>query len=393
MRERMLFLSAQIPYTDDLEGEIRTGSILEILLGKFNVDLLTYGDSKKDLSANDGALLKVHKVEGCNPLRRSMFRPLQKLRNYSYLSNADKDMRGSITELCRSNEYRHVFISHSLLGKCIDIVRQQLPKASIITDTYRFENKFLSAKKSDKPSINRPYYKLNAALVRRNKRRLMNKTGVLLATSEWDALSFKALSFADARKVHVVPHFINMNEYAFTEPVMKENYIVLHWNMNTTQGIKVTQWFYRKVYPLIKEQVPNIQCHIICREVHPEVISLTKADESVVIMSSLDQATDSIRRAKVVFAPLVEGSGDCINILESWALSTPVVTSSKVSERLTCEHNRNIMLANNSVDIVASIVTLLKNPELGAIIAERAHQTLLKHNDINKVKDKILSLV
>lgn len=393
MRERMLFLSAQIPNIDDLEGEVRTASILEILRGKFNIDLLTYGDSNKKLSVSDGTALKIHNIDSGFGSRRSVLGPLHKLRSYSYLSNADKDMRGTITQLCRSYEYQHVFISHSLLGKCIDIVRQLLPKASIITDTYRFEGKKLSGKEFGKPGNKSPYSKLNAALVRRNKRRLMNKTGVLLATSEWDALSFKSLSFADARKVHVVPHFINLNEYVYSEPAMKENSIILHWNMNTLQGLKVTQWFYKKVYPLIKEQVPNIKCNIICKEVHPEIINLVKVDESVVINGSSDQAMEYIRRAKVVFAPLVEGSGDCINILESWALNTPVVTSSKVSERLACEHNRNIMLANNSVDIAASIVTLLKNHELGTIIAERAYQTLLKHNEINKVKDKILSLV
>ena len=393
MRERMLFLSAQNIYADDLEGEIRTGSILEILQSKFNIDLLTYGNANKELSVNDGTALKVHNVESGHASRRSMLGSLYKLRKYSFLSKADKDMRATLTDLCRSNEYGHVFISHSLLGKCIDIIRQLLPKASIITDTYRFESEPSFVSKSANQGISNPYYKFNAALVRRNKRRLMNKTGLLLATSEWDALSFKSLSFADARKVHIVPHFINMNEYAYTESVSKDNSMVLHWNMNTTHGVKVAQRFYRKVYPLIKEQIPDIRCYIISREVHPEVVALLAGDESVVITGSLNPAADYIRRAKVVVAPLLEGSGDCMNVLESWALRTPVVTSSKVCERLSCEHNRNVILGNSSVDIAAGVVTLLKNPELGTIIADRAHQTLLKYNEVNKVKDKILSLV
>lgn len=393
MRERMLFLSAQNTYADDLEGEIRTGNILEILQGKFNIDLLTYGNAKKELSVNDGTALKVHNVEGGFASRRSMLGPLYKLRNYSYLSKADKDMRATLTDLCRTNEYGHVYISHSLLGKCIDIIRQLLPKASIITDTYRFESEQSFVLKSGNPGLSNPYYKLNAALVRRNKRRLMNKTGVLLATSEWDALSFKSLSFEDARKVHIVPHFINMNEYAYTEPVPKDNSMVLHLNVNTIQGVKAAQRFYRKVYPLIKEQIPNIRCYIVSREVHPELAPLLAGDESVEIIGALNQAADCIRRAKVVVAPALEGSGNCMNVLESWALRTPVVTSSKVCERLSCEHNRNVILANSSVDIAAGVVTLLKNPELGVIIADRAHQTLLKYNEVNKVKDKILSLV
>lgn len=393
MRERMLFLSAQNTYTDDLEGEIRTGSILEILQSKFNIDLLIYGKADKELSLNDGIGLRVHNVESGFASRRPVLGPLNKLRKYSFLSNADKDMRATLTGLCRSNQYGHVFISHRLLGKSIDIIRQLLPKATIITDTYRFASEHSFVSKSANPGISNPYYKLSAALVRRNKRRLMNKTGLLLATSEWDALSFKSLSFADARKVHIIPHFIKLSEYVYTEPVSKDNSMVLHLNVNTTHGVKIAQGFFGKVYTLIKEQIPDIRCYIVSRDVHPEVVALLAGDESVEITGVLNPAAEVIRRAKVVVAPLLEASGDCMNILESWALRTPVVTTPQVCERLSCKHNRNVILADSSVDIAASVVTLLKDPELGVIIAERAYQTLLKYNEVNNVKDKILSLV
>ncbi|WP_340004636.1 glycosyltransferase [Paenibacillus sp. FSL K6-0276] len=394
MRERMLFLSAQNQSAEDLEGEMRTGSILEILLGKFDIDLLTYASTHKDMSTIDGTALTVHYINGNIASWRSVLRPLHKMRNFTNRSHADKDMKSIIMELCRSNNYRHIFISHSLLGNCIDMVRNLLPDASVITDTYRFESGFAVGKENGKPSNINPYHKLNEALVRRNKRRLMNKTGVLLATSEWDALSFKSLSFADARKVHVVPHFIKMNEYnAFTEPVAKENSMVLHWNMNTRQGIKAAQSFFKKSYPLIKEQVPDIKCYITSQEVHPEVMTLVREDVSVVITGPLKPSADYIRRAKAVLVPIREGCEVSRNILESWALKTPVVTSSTICERLNCEHNRNILLANTSVDVVASVITLLKNPEMATIIADRAHRTLLKDYEVNYVKSKILSLV
>ncbi|MFD1904583.1 hypothetical protein ACFSQ7_11720 [Paenibacillus rhizoplanae] len=41
----------------------------------------------------------------------------------------------------------------------------------------------------------------------------MDKTNVLLATSEEDALSFKALAPSQSHKVHVIPNFIRMEDY------------------------------------------------------------------------------------------------------------------------------------------------------------------------------------
>lgn len=72
--------------------------------------------------------------------RQAMLRSLYKWRNCSYLSHADKDMQGRIVTLSREHRYAQVFISHSLLGSCIDIVRRELPEAVIITDAHNFES-------------------------------------------------------------------------------------------------------------------------------------------------------------------------------------------------------------------------------------------------------------
>lgn len=393
MRERMLFLSAQNQSAEDHEGEMRTGSILEILLGKFDIDLLSYGSSDKILSIDKGDSLKVHHINGENASWRLKLSPFHKLRSISDLSHIDKGMKSTLVELCRANKYKHVFISHSLFGNCIDMVRNLLPDASVITDTYRLNSREAN-RTIGNPGKSNPYMKLNAARERRNKRRLMNKTGLLLATSEWDALAFKSLSFADARKVHVVPHFIRMNEYeSLTEPVTKANSIVLPWNMNSREGVRAAQVFFKKSYPMIKEQVPDIECYITCSEVHPEVLSLIQEDVSVVITGSLEPPAEYIRRAKAVVVPILEGCEVPRNILEAWALRTPVVASSTICEKLSCEHNRNILLTNSAIDIVGSVLNLLKNPELGTIIAERAYGTLLKNYEMDHVKSKILSLV
>ncbi|KGE18301.1 glycosyltransferase family 4 protein [Paenibacillus wynnii] len=364
MRKRMLFLSAKNLQTEDLEREIRQRGILGILLERFNIDLLTYGNGDLEYSTHCGPALVIHRVR--------------------------KGMNGTIKELCQSNEYSHVFISHSLLGNCINLIKHILPDATIITDAYRSD--------SDQPvkitfKNMAIHHKLNAARARWNEQRLMNKTGLLLAVSEWDALLFKALSFKNAPKVHVLPHFIDMNQYNDTEPTSKENMIVLHWNMNTTQGKNAFQKFYHTIYPSVKVKVPDVQCFIVGSEVSAEVRRLVKEDESVVITGPLADPGRYIRRAKAFIAPLQEGCGSRSKILESWALKTPVVTSYQGSERLICQNNRNILLAHNTIEFAEKVVRLLEDPKLGSIIADRAHQTLLNHYEANSVKAKVFSLI
>jgi glycosyltransferase involved in cell wall biosynthesis len=272
-------------------------------------------------------------------------------------------------------------------------VSSLLPEAKIITDAFRLESRHSEGRAAGKRGFTRRYHELNAALIRREERKLMNKSDLLLTVSEWDALSFKALSFADAGKVHVVPHSINLNEYHYPEALPKENGVALHWNMHTGQGKTAALVFYKKVYPLIKAKVPDCRCYIVGEEVHPEILALAKDDPSVEIMQEGQDANEYIRRAKAVLGLLREGCGGQPKILEAWALKTPVVTSQKGSEELLCHPGRNILLANTMGEMAEHVVKLLQTPELGSIIADQAYRTLLKHYEADSIKSKVLSLV
>lgn len=390
MREKLLFISAENPFPQDSGGKLRTGNILNILLAKYDVDLLTYSGSK-DTEAIPS--LTVHEVKRTMNYRKAMLRSLYKWRNCSYMSHVDVDMKEKITELCGQHAYSHVFISHSLLGCCIDIVRRSLPGTVIITDAHNFESGLSAQLARRKRGIAKLFYSLNAVWTRRDELKLMDKTNLLLTTSEQDGLSFKALSFKNSFKVHVIPNFIRMGDYRTNTLFPKEPWIILPGNMNYFPNINAATYFYRQIYPLIKAKVPGIKWYIVGRDVHPEVAALADQDPSIIITGYVDSVADYIRKAQVVIAPLQEGSGTRLKILEAWALKTPVVSSTKGAEGLLYEHSANIMIADDPVTFAESVTQLLQDHETGVVLADRAYQTLLANYEAESVREKLLSLV
>lgn len=395
MRKRMLFLSAQGHYAEDFEGKIRTDNYLDILLERFDIDLLEYCYCRGEQPVKAVPALTVHQVKRTSPSSRSILNPLNKLQTGSPRMSMDKSLRAEITEMCRLNTYSHVFISHFMPGNCLDVITSLLPEAVIITDAHRFESKMSENRAAAKRGFSKGYHKLNAVLIRREERKWMNKTSLLLTSTEWDALSFKALSFADAGKVHVVPPYINLTEppYSANENISKDNSIVLHWNMHTQQGKNTALLFFKKIFPLVKAAVPDFRCRMISDKVHPEVAALAQNDSSIEIIGESENTADYIRRARAVIASLREGCGGQIKILEAWALRTPVVCSIWGSEELICEPGRNILLAGTTAAFADSVVKLLTMPELGSIIADQAYRTLVQHYAADSVKGKLLSLV
>ncbi|AIQ48966.1 hypothetical protein R70723_25975 [Paenibacillus sp. FSL R7-0273] len=392
MREKLLYLSARNRgLEEDVEEEARTEGMIRILMERFDIDLLEFCSSRNTQLRPDPAL-RIHAVTPAPRPHTILRNSLNKLRGSTFHTETDKDLQAEIRRLCGSNQYSHVFITRGLPGSSIDLLSSLLPDAVIITDALRLESRQAEGKAAGKRGLSRRYHMLNAALSRRDERRLLNKTGLLLTASEWEALSFKALSFADAGKVHVVPQFIDMDDYVYSEPPVKEDAVLLHWNMHTSQGRDTALTFYKKVYPLIKDKVPHCKCYIVGREIHPEVSALAKLDSSVIVIEGGD-ASDYIRRSKAVVASLREGCGGQLRILEAWALRTPVVTGVKSAEGLTCEPGRNILLAGTTGETAGHVLRLLQTPELGAIIADQAYRTLQKHYEAGSVKAKVLSLV
>lgn len=360
---------------------------------KYEVDLLTYGSSPKKKPQESTPALTMHEVERSISYRKAMFRSLYKWRNCSYMSHADVDMHSQIILLSNQNSYSKVFISHSLLGSCIDIVRRVLPEAVIITDAHNFESNLSAQLAHKKHGFAKLFFKLNALWTRLDEMKLMDKTHLLLTTSEQDGLSFKALSYKNSHKVHVIPNFIRIGDYRSNAEPKKEKWIILPGNMNYFPNINAAAYFYRDIYPLIKAQVPEIKWYIVGRDVHPHVAALADKDPSVVITGYVDSVADYVRRAHVVIAPLLEGSGTRLKILEAWALKTPVVSSTKGAEGLLYEHGNNIMIADDPVTFAGSVVQLLQDRKQGAMLAEHAHQTLLANYEADSVREKLLNLV
>jgi glycosyltransferase involved in cell wall biosynthesis len=393
MKDKLLFISAENPFPQDSGGKLRTGNILNILLAKYDIDLLTYPGSQA--AEPEGAIpgLTVHEVQRTMNYRKAMIRSLYKWRNSSYMSHADVDMKDRITELCAQLAYSHVFISHSLLGCCIDIVRKLLPGTIIITDAHNFESGLSAQLAARKKGLAKLFYTLNAAWTRRDELKLMDKTHLLLTTSEQDGLAFKELSCKNSFKVHVIPNFIRMGDYRTSTLVPKEPWIILPGNMNYFPNINGAIYFSRDIYPLVKARVPGIKWYIVGRDVHPDVAALALQDSSIVITGYVDSVADYVRKAQVVIAPLQEGSGTRLKILEAWALKTPVVSSTKGAEGLLYEHSANIMIADDPVSFADSVVGLLQDQEKGVGLADRAYQTLLANYEADSVREKLLSLV
>jgi polysaccharide biosynthesis protein PslH len=387
-----MVIAPENPFPPDSGGRLRTNGLLRILVKSFLVDLITTARS----DAEEAVLpnLRVFAIERTMTPRRSAVRSLYKLRNCSWFSHLDVDLTTQITSLLTKHEYDFVLIEHTALGIFIPIIRRLTRSAKIVVNAHNFETALCrQISLLQNGFARRAFFKLNSVLTERHESKVALCADRILVCSDDDACNFEALVPESDDKVYVIPNFIDVSSYPQRplQSIRESKSIIFFGDMQYWPNVNGAKYFYKEIFPAIREVVPDIAWYIVGRNCDSSLREMTKDDPSVVITGYVESIVDYVARCGVVIVPLLEGSGTRLKILEAWAVGRPVVSTLIGCQGLTCTHGRDIVVATTSKEFVAGTLRLLKDSEYAQAIADNARATLLRYYDRAAVEAKLLT--
>jgi glycosyltransferase involved in cell wall biosynthesis len=97
--------------------------------------------------------------------------------------------------------------------------------------------------------------------------------------------------------------------------------------------------------------------------------------------------------ARVCVAPIRQGGGTRIKILEAMALGTPVVATSKGAEGLEVIEGEHILLADDPAGFANSTLRLLRDAELRQRLATNARRLVEQRYDWAQIGKQFVALV
>jgi polysaccharide biosynthesis protein PslH len=124
-------------------------------------------------------------------------------------------------------------------------------------------------------------------------------------------------------------------------------------------------YFTRHILPLILRERPSARFSIVGADPTPDICALASYPR-VAVIGSVPSVEPYLRRASVVIAPLLNGAGSRIKILEAMSHAKPVVATSIGAEGLAVQPGRNILLADTPSDFARSCLALLRSAALRA---------------------------
>ena len=388
----MLFLSRWFPYPPNNGSKIRIFNILKQLSRRHDVDLVTfYEDSDRVDEDSLGALKQV--CREVTPVPYRPYRPSSAKAVVGLLSPQPRYLVDTHTEAMEAaieEEFaRHrydLLIASQLAMAPYAMAIPGIPAILEELELSVFADAAGTGSMAKRARSRLTWSKL-VAYLRRTLPRFAACT--VVSESEERRLMQAVPGYGD---VKVVPNAVDLSRYDGDFGAPQPNTLVFCGALTYRANLDALRFFLRDVHPLIVSEVPEVILRVTGSTEGVDLSSLPSYP-GVQYTGYVDDVRPVVARSWVSVVPLRIGGGTRLKILESMALGTPVVSTSKGAEGLEVSDGEDIQIADKPEKFAALVVSVLQSADLHRKLAENGRRVVESRYDWEAVGRKLLELI
>lgn len=291
-----------------------------------------------------------------------------RLERYMNLFRPSRELLDYIEEIMDQDPVDVAYIDYHLYGQYIRYFKKR--NIPVIYGTHNAQARLIYQNPAE--SFRNRITRFTDYLVNRlHESWYFRKADALIVVSEEDR-RYHRLFFRN-RRIYTIPNFLVDEEYKIND-IKKENYIIMSGNLKAFQNRYGLEWFVREVWD---DQLAAITQLVLAGLGSKELLK-DLADRytcrNISAVGRVDDLKPMIAKAQVSIVPLLHGSGSRLKCIESMALKTQLISTSKGAEGIM--HENSIAIADHAQDFHDKLLELLENPMART---ETAHQMYLKH--------------
>ena len=230
---------------------------------------------------------------------------------------------------------------------------------------------------------------IDISKIKRWERHFWRSASKLIVMSQADK-EFIAQEISNQDKIEVVANGVDSEWFSKKRRKLPEHPTVLSvGTFNWLPNVEAVKFLVNRVWPLLKQQVKNVQLWIVGNAPTEEVLSFQEKDSNIKVTGNIPDIRDAFKGAHVVAAPVFSGKGTRYKILEAMAAGTPVVATSIAVEGLGVEDGKHVLLADTATEMTDKIARLLSRPEERNQLSRRAKIFVTKQYDWKYISTKL----
>lgn len=371
----ILFLTSRLPYPPDRGDRVRVFNFLRHISSEHEVTLFSF-------IADPQELKHINRLEPyCQKISVVLMLPwrskLSVLLNFwrpeplQALYYRNSDMSRLVDQYLESKRFDIIYIhlfrmasyftKYTRLYRIVDLTDVISNEVKLSLPYRRFASRFL--------------YSIEKPRIERYERWLANNFEETWLTSVADKAHLKR-SCPNAN-LQLVTIGVDRSIYYPLQSVSNEYQLIYVGHLSVFHNVDAAIYLAKEILPLVQMQIPHCTLHIVGADPLPQLMDLAKKP-NITVSGFVHDLNAELNKASIFVAPLRFAAGVQTKVLEAMSAGVPVVTTSIVNQGLGAEEGQEIILADDSKDMVSGIVTLLQNAKLRASIGKAGREFVIK---------------
>jgi glycosyltransferase involved in cell wall biosynthesis len=373
---RILFLTTDLSYPPQDGRMLRTYNVLHGLAGRHQVHLVCFDQRHGEDPDERRRVAEARLRELCAsvdvfevPSKRSRLKlawtgaaSLLEPGPFSSRVYRSPAALQRLRELAAGRRMDMLHVENTLLG---DHVTGLPAEARVLMHHNVESDLFRQRAASDRVFARRLFTHIEAAKMRRFERQMGPRFGAHIVCSAGDAE--RLAKIVDGARVCVVANGVDLDYFSPREPNEPRSPRVVHvGGLNWAPNLHGARWLVEEVWRRVRESVKEATLAFVGRTGEAPV-SLWQS-QGVSCLGEVEDVRPFYAGASLSVVPVHVGGGTRLKILNSWAMGTPVVSTTKGCEGLAARPGENLLVADTPDAFAAAVIRLLREPELGAAL-------------------------
>lgn len=170
----------------------------------------------------------------------------------------------------------------------------------------------------------------------------------------------------------------NMHEaHGRKKPFEERKNLVFVGGFGHPPNVDAVAWLTSEIFPKIRAARPDIELHLIGQM--PEATRKAFNGNGVVAHGQVEDITPWMDGSRIALAPLRYGAGVKGKVNTAMSHGLPVVATSIAAEGMFLEHNRNVLIADDTDSYAIAVLRLYENQALWQSLSDASLENIGQH--------------
>ena len=373
---RILFISAWFPYPPTNGAKIRIYNLLRQLSRNHEITLLSFvrTTSVEEASQSVPVLaqfchsVKLVPFKTFDPNKKSTYLGFFTIKPRFIVNTYSSEMAELVEHAITTHTYDLIIASEVGAPSIVSLYASRIVGVPKILDALEiafYKDAYMSQKQTTKWLRNG----LTWFKYQKYTREVMHQSDACTVPSEQEKRNLENL-VPEHYPIEVIPHCLDIDHYqndSFGPPEPQS--LVFTGSFSHFPNLDAVKYFLEEIYPDVKNKNPKVTLKIVGSTNGIDINQLP-VDKTITFTGLLDDVRSEVAGSWLSIVPLRIGAGTRLKIIESMALGTPVISTSKGAEGLDVKHGENILIADDPHEFTAAILSVLESTSLRKKLAE-----------------------